>query len=472
MSDYGHDDDVATGRRYRRAGWLCAGLTCVVMCAIAAGSAAADPEKPTTAVEGCRTGACHAPIGAHEVMHGPTAQDKCFACHVYEQPEEHTFKLVDAEAVLCVTCHALQHRTVVHQPVADGECTSCHDPHGSERRMMLVADATGALCAECHEDEGFAEKQFLHGPVAQGACILCHEPHSSWEPKLLVDEPETLCRTCHADVVPAGGPEARHVHEPVEQGCTTCHDPHASDVKGQLHEATPELCLSCHEAVRTELADAKVVHGVMSMPGGCLGCHTPHTSALPKLQRDTQRELCLSCHNRALQTAEGRTLTNMAALLKDNPEHHGPIRQGDCSTCHQPHAGERHNLLVQEYPPQFYASFTPERYALCFGCHQRELVEDKRGTGLTRFRKDDLNLHWLHVNQKKGRTCRACHEVHASRNPFHIRDAVPYGAKNWMLEIRYKQTPGGGSCAPGCHKPATYEHGEVDPVAPAEGAKG
>jgi hypothetical protein len=28
-----------------------------------------------------------------------------------------------------------------------------------------------------------------------------------------------------------------------------------------------------------------------------------------------------------------------------------------------------------------------------------------------------------------------------------------------MLEINYKQTPTGGSCAPGCHKEATYDHG-------------
>jgi hypothetical protein len=49
--------------------------------------------------------------------------------------------------------------------------------------------------------------------------------------------------------------------------------------------------------------------------------------------------------------------------------------------------------------------------------------------------------------------------VHASKNPFHIRDQVPFGMKGWMLEIGFKQMPTGGLCAPGCHKPQEYNHG-------------
>jgi predicted CXXCH cytochrome family protein len=65
-------------------------------------------------------------------------------------------------------------------------------------------------------------------------------------------------------------------------------------------------------------------------------------------------------------------------------------------------------------------------------------------------------MHWVHVNQEKGRTCRACHEVHASTHPAHIRDAVPFGNTGWMLELNYQQTAEGGSCSPGCHKPRSY----------------
>ena len=72
------------------------------------------------------------------------------------------------------------------------------------------------------------------------------------------------------------------------------------------------------------------------------------------------------------------------------------------------------------------------------------------------FRDGDLNLHWVHVNREKGRTCRACHEVHASSNPFHIRDSVPFGRDKWELPINYEINDTGGSCAPGCHSAQIY----------------
>jgi predicted CXXCH cytochrome family protein len=160
----------------------------------------------------------------------------------------------------------------------------------------------------------------------------------------------------------------------------------------------------------------------------------------------------------------------MAALLEENPDHHGPIRDGGCTACHQPHGSAHPRLLLKEYPAEFYAPFAMERYDLCFSCHVSDLVKDKSGRGLTQFRNGDLNLHWLHVNQEKGRTCRACHEVHASQRPFHIRESVPFGSAGWMLAINYTRTEDGGSCLPACHKLRAYDRttpagGETAPAA-------
>jgi predicted CXXCH cytochrome family protein len=55
----------------------------------------------------------------------------------------------------------------------------------------------------------------------------------------------------------------------------------------------------------------------------------------------------------------------------------------------------------------------------------------------------------------KGRTCRACHETHASNFPKHIREAVPFGS--WDLPVNFEKTESGGSCAPGCHKEKKYD---------------
>jgi predicted CXXCH cytochrome family protein len=394
-------------------------------------------------------------------MHPPTAREKCLACHVALEPRDHTFKLASAPEKLCADCHPLPHRSVEHAPVKQGKCTECHDPHGSGFRAMLKADPARDLCVRCHKPEGGSGKSFVHGPVAMGACVVCHEVHSSWQPKLLVEAGSKLCLRCHQEMSTKGD-QWRHVHDPAKEDCIACHDPHASDNKYQLRQSTPDLCLKCHPKVAATMAASANVHGAATQPGGCVTCHSPHFSSLPKLQKTAQPEECLTgCHDHALVTASGQKLTNMGDLLKENPQQHGPIREGACVSCHNPHAGDRFRLLAADYPAEFYAPFKLEEYSLCFGCHISDLVLKKQGTGLTRFRNGDVNLHALHVNQDKGRTCRACHEVHASQEPAHIRDAVPFGAGGWMLQINFKQTATGGNCAPGCHEARSYDRGAV-----------
>jgi predicted CXXCH cytochrome family protein len=121
-------------------------------------------------------------------------------------------------------------------------------------------------------------------------------------------------------------------------------------------------------------------------------------------------------------------------------------------------------MLVEDYPAVFYAPFKPENFALCFKCHIPDLVVNQSGRGLTNFRNGEKNLHFVHVNQAKGRTCRACHEVHASKRPFHIREAVPFGASGWELEINYQRSEEGGSCSPGCHKTRSYSRSGATPT--------
>ena len=254
--------------------------------------------------------------------------------------------------------------------------------------------------------------------------------------------------------------ETMSVHPPAQDNCMECHDPHASDRKYLLKQEVPGLCLSCHKQLKDSLASSQVIHGAMTEEGSCTNCHSPHLSKLHKLQKEAQPDQCLTCHNRSLQTPGGKTLTNMAVLLRDNPEHHGPIRLGACTACHQPHAGNLPQLLSAAYPPDFYAKFDADLYKLCFTCHTPDLVLKSEGSAPTGFTDGKKNLHWLHVNQEKGRTCRACHEVHASRQGFHIRDSVPFGPGGWAVKIRYTQTPTGGICSTDCHVDRAYDHGQ------------
>jgi predicted CXXCH cytochrome family protein len=157
-----------------------------------------------------------------------------------------------------------------------------------------------------------------------------------------------------------------------------------------------------------------------------------------------------------MDTANGK-LGDIATLLKNNKDWHGPVRDDGCSGCHAAHGGKNFRLLAEAYPPKFYAPFNPDNYTLCFTCHEASLVTEQNTRTLTEFRDGDRNLHYLHVNKAdRGRTCRACHDVHASPNPRHIRDSVPYG--QWDMPVNFQKSETGGSCAPGCHAKAAYDN--------------
>lgn len=406
----------------------------------------------------CVDSDCHASIiDGKPILHGPVAHGKCGSCHEQLKQGEHVFTLAQPEETLCGSCHILSLKNFIHEPVEQGRCLDCHDPHGSEFRYHLRQDPAKELCLDCHQDEPFLNKKYLHHPVSQGQCILCHEPHSSWKPKLLIKENSEMCLFCHEDVKQRVD-NARHSHPPAKDNCVACHNPHGSDQPMQLRDTQGSVCLTCHTQIAELIENSDVVHGALMTDSGCANCHSGHASTLPKLLKKPLMDICLGCHNKAIEVDGGKSLTNMATLLRDNPDHHGPVKRADCSACHNPHAASNFRLLAKEYPQSFYAPFDLGNYDLCFQCHISDMVTDKRGIGLTQFRNGELNLHFVHVNkEKKGRTCRACHEVHASKNPLHIRESVPFGSGGWEYQINYQQTETGGSCAPGCHEEQKYD---------------
>jgi predicted CXXCH cytochrome family protein len=425
---------------------------------------ALDPtQRPTGPVgrETCRQ--CHKEVLRHAAVHGPVSADACDACHAVESIEEHSFVLAREGLALCTFCHDMNvdDAFVVHRPVARGDCTGCHDPHGGPDRKFLLAESMTELCGDCHEDV-VADRHNVHGPVAAGACGACHAAHSSPYPNLLFATGSELCTSCHVNTKTQLD-TLRVVHKPVTQDCQMCHEAHASDHRMMLREDPQTLCLSCHETIRHTVETASTQHAAVTTDRSCLNCHEPHASDHPRILQTDMMTLCFECHDREIKLASGVTLGNIKRVIERGTSLHGPVSQRNCAACHQIHGGDFFRLLIQEYPPEFYAPFQEERYALCFNCHDRNVVRDAQTTSLTNFRNGDVNLHFLHVNrEKKGRTCRACHETHASNRANHIRDSVPFGTGGWMLPIRFEKLDNGGSCAPGCHVP--YEYNRVEPV--------
>lgn len=407
----------------------------------------------------CSDAGCHDQYGKRTVVHDPAGDDSCDACHEPSDDGEHKFTFVEQGAALCFECHDEFEGKVMHSPAEEGECTTCHDPHASQTAALLQAETVGEMCAECHE-EITEDLAFLHGPVAAGACTGCHNPHASEHATLLLAEGADLCLKCHQDIRTRMA-DKQYKHSPVEEGCTECHNPHGAANNMMLNAAPPDLCIECHDTIEEIMEDATVQHDALTTGKSCTGCHQPHASDVQHILIDQPMDLCLSCHNKELDSGDGKIL-NIAKVLKENPNHHGPIADKNCTACHKPHGGETFRMLIEAYPQEFYASFAEERYALCFECHESDLVLDERTEEATNFRNGDRNLHFLHVNrQGKGRTCRACHNVHASKQPSLITETVPFG--EWHLPVNYQKTPSGGSCSPGCHR--TYRYDREQPVA-------
>ncbi len=407
-------------------------------------------QKP---VESCVNAKCHSTFGKAKFVHGPVAAEDCAPCHALAPQEKHKFLPIARVEDLCVKCHeAMKKEAVVHKPVAEGKCTGCHSPHQSSQQYMLRQGTIAEMCFGCH-DKKMIGKKSSHLPTAEGECLSCHKPHTGEKPKLLVQSGNDLCFECHANLKDDLA-SAKKIHRPVGESCTKCHNPHGGDGQSLLAQDVPEQCLACHKEMREQSSKVIVKHNALDVDKKCMNCHSPHVASLDKQLKDEPMALCLGCHNQPMTTPSGE-LANMKIVFEKNKDWHGPIREKDCSGCHDVHGAANFRILKFSYPREFYTSFSQSQYELCFACHQPTLVQDASTTTLTNFRDGDRNLHYLHVNKSvKGRTCRSCHETHASQKEKHIRESVPFG--QWSLPIRFEKKPDGGKCSPGCHAPKDY----------------
>jgi predicted CXXCH cytochrome family protein len=432
-------------------------LALVLPISVAASALSGEVRRPDQAIPqgGCVTAECHTTVKQHRVIHGPVNVNACDACHQVVDVTQHTFRLARDESQLCTFCHQLDlpAQGVIHQPLKDGQCIQCHDPHGGTTNQFLRGISMRQMCQSCHEDV-VGDKKMVHGPAAADACGACHRAHVAPFPKLLTAEGRDLCLSCHTEM----GQQMTRVavvHKPAQEDCLQCHDAHASDHTMQIRQAPKDLCAGCHEAIGTKARNAPHQHSVVLEEQACLNCHTAHGADLASLVKAEPMDLCMSCHQQEIKVEPGRTVAAMSQVLDPNMIKHGPIRDGNCSGCHDVHGAEVSRLLSSSYPEPFYQAFSLDNYDLCFSCHDSRLVQTEQARGLTRFRNGEQNLHFVHVNREKGRNCRACHSTHASTNDLHVAESVPFG--NWQMPINFTKGDTGGSCSPGCHRPYDYD---------------
>jgi predicted CXXCH cytochrome family protein len=397
--------------------------------------------RDVAAEDTCTSAQCHAKLLTGSTVH-PIAES-CETCHEstgtpHPKKGQKTFKLTKEPPDLCFGCHEAfgTKSKVVHYPVTAGQCTTCHDPHSSNEPKLL-AQPMKDLCGTCHSDH--VSFKVVHGPVSAGTCTACHTPHEGDNKARLEKEPPELCFGCHADMQDVT--KKANVHPALAAGCPSCHNPHGSDFPKLLSAEGQDLCFTCHPQIQEIVSAASVPHPALSFGEGCVSCHSPHASDNPNMLLKTETETCLGCHDTIITKA-------MTAL-------HTPIKNGKCTGCHMPHGSQNATLLVKPFPTDAYVPYSDNEYALCFSCHKRDLLAYPQTSYATNFRDGERNLHYLHVNKPKGRSCRLCHNIHGSSQPKLIAESVPFG--KWNLPLKFVKTETGGGCSPGCHKPQYYD---------------
>ncbi len=215
---------------------------------------------------------------------------------------------------------------------------------------------------------------------------------------------------------------------------------------------------NCH----AEMGKKKYVHTVGITPKTCNKCHALAKEGEHSFTPfpEEARTLCVQCHSADKSKPSGIKGKPPKVISKETELNlHAPFKEGRCTTCHDPHESDYYRHLKIPYPAEPYAEYTSETYKLCSNieCHKgfEKTFTEPRTLHDTMFRNGNLNLHYKHVNKRKGRTCRTCHQHHASEYPKLITSTFSFG--NRTLTVEYQKTDTGGSCKTTCHRIGLYD---------------
>lgn len=250
---------------------------------------------------------CHLSHGAsyHALGKRPT-QEACLLCHRNMeklQPAHGGYWMEKANCIYCHNPHASERPGLfsgkLHPPFEDGDCGICHESATSDEPFALQEVETD-LCGECHDEkvEAVREAPFPHLGLGEKGCTACHDPHAGVDTQMRAPTMK-VCLTCHDPGGSSSGEEGRFKTHAEDLDCQTCHNPHGGSQPRLLNEDPITLCGGCHEhqhAVTHPMGET-TRDPRNGQPMSCLSCHGIHDAPYPKyLHLSGERDLCLSCH--------------------------------------------------------------------------------------------------------------------------------------------------------------------------------
>lgn len=181
--------------------------------------------------------------------------------------------------------------------------------------------------------------------------------------------------------------------------------------------AKAQMCVECHKDIQDTLK-RPFVHAPLK-DGECSGCHNPHTSHHGKLLSDDINSLCTKCHKDVIP----ETYRSI----------HGVVAEGNCVRCHDPHASDNKFVLLNK------------GNQLCFECHKDlgDFIE---------------TAEYKHDPVEKKRGCLNCHNPHASEDfNFMLKNDAPslctecHRTDEKKFAARHMNYPVGDSRCTSCH---------------------
>lgn len=262
------------------------------------------------------------------------------------------------------------------------------------------------------------------------------------------------CLSCHISII-----KKKVKHQPVTYDCLKCHKsngnkhPQNGTIGFTIIGESKSLCFSCHSNLKSNIENAYYVHKAVMGNKYCTNCHSPHASEQKHLLAKEEKDLCFSCHNKTYSNGKS-SIKNMKRHFKINPFKHKPVEEG-CTSCHNAHFSENKLLLKKKNPEGAYSKASKESFELCFSCHNSDMIEQPLSEKVTNFRNGNENMHYAHIQGRKGRNCNLCHDVHASNNQFLMTKTATFGS--WKMNINFTSTENGGTCNTGCHAEKKYD---------------
>jgi DmsE family decaheme c-type cytochrome len=249
------------------------------------------------------TAILQSPMGMKGDRRTPMAQGGCVSCHgdspdhvamrakspaiVFKGPNASPVKVRNE---VCLSCHEggmrINWQGSAHQ-INDKACTDCHTAHAAKDPVMVKV-TQAEQCFTCHARVRADSFKYSHHPMREGlvVCSDCHNPHGSPTGDKLLKEftVNETCYNCHAE---KRGPLLWE-HQPVRDNCLNCHTPHGSNEPRLMIEEMNFLCSSCHSAQSNNSGGAFGGHGSIPFRG-------PGSSRFNSALAN--QRTCLNCHS-------------------------------------------------------------------------------------------------------------------------------------------------------------------------------